>query len=127
THAFLYSSGQMRDLGTLGGSSSSGYAINDTRQVVGGAGISTPSVSHAFLYSNDQMYDLNNLIDPALGLMLSDARGINNHGQIVAEGYTSGNSFHAFLLTPVPEPSTWTLFGVALLGLAGWARGRKAL
>ena len=56
------------------------------------------------------MYDLNNLIDPALGITLEGAAGINDKGQIVANNFDS----HAYLLTRVPEPSTW-----ALLGLSG--------
>ena len=69
------------------------------------------------------MYDLNNLIDPTLNLALFQATAINDQGQIVA----TTNLGRTYLLTPVPEPSTWALLGVALLGLAGWARVRKAL
>ncbi len=61
------------------------------------------------------MYDLNNLIDPALKITLSAALDINDNGQIVA--YGGGNS-RTYLLTPVPEPSTLTLFGTTLLALA---------
>ena len=73
-------------------------------------------VGHAFLYSNGQMYDLNDGIDPALKRTLGSAYGINDHGQIVANGF-NGSSNHAYLLTPVPEPSTVALFGMAVLGL----------
>src|SRR3982751_4757094 len=56
-HAFLYSNGQMTDLGTLGGSGSSGgYGINDAGQVVGGSDTSTDA-RHAFLYTDGQMTD----------------------------------------------------------------------
>lgn len=85
-HAFLYSNGQMMDLGTLGGHESIGYAINDHRQVVGLSYITT-GLEHALLDNNGQMLDLNNLIDPALGVPLHDATGINDEGQIVANSY----------------------------------------
>ncbi|MBV8706795.1 MAG: PEP-CTERM sorting domain-containing protein [Acidobacteriaceae bacterium] len=64
------------------------------------------------------VYDLNNLTDPALGITLTSANAINDHGQTLANSL-----FSAYLLTPVPEPGTLALFGVALLGLGGWARG----
>jgi hypothetical protein len=61
------------------------------------------------------MLDVNNLIDSALGITLINARGINDEGQIVANGvYSNDFNNHAFLLTPVPEPST-----LGMLGLAG--------
>jgi len=39
-----------------------------------------------FVYSSGEMMDLNDLIDPALGIMLFEARGIHDHGQIVVNG-----------------------------------------
>jgi probable HAF family extracellular repeat protein len=47
-HAFLYQSGQIADLGTLGGATSRALAINDSGQIVGVA--DTALESHAFLY-----------------------------------------------------------------------------
>jgi probable HAF family extracellular repeat protein len=46
------------DLGTLGGTQSFAYAINDLGQVVGESWISGDMSSHAFLYSNVKMTDL---------------------------------------------------------------------
>ena len=107
--AFLYSNGQIQDLGTLPGTHlSSGHGINNLGQVVG------DSDAIPFLYSNGQMYNLYDLIDPALHLTFLLPKAINDQGQIIANYYQSG-----YLLTPVPEPSTWALFGIALFGLTG--------
>lgn len=93
THAFLYSDGIMTDLGTLGGSKSKAYGINDHGQVVGYA-YDTNELWHAFLYSGGNMTDLGTLP----GGMVSEARDINNNGQVVGfSNYTSNQFTHAFL------------------------------
>ena len=106
-------------LGTLGGTSSYAYGINNSGQVVGWA-YTTGNAWHAFLYNGSTMIDLNTLIDPLSGWTLRDAWDINDAGQIVGWGY-NGRQYHAFLLTPVPEPSTFVLICPALLGL-GWIK-----
>ncbi len=51
------------------------------------------------------MVDLNTLISPSSGWTLTAAGGMNDLGEIAGYG-TIGGVTHAFLLTPVPEPST---------------------
>jgi probable HAF family extracellular repeat protein len=105
-HPFLYSNGQMTDLGTLGPSWSNGQAfgINTARQIVGYEEIANTATEHAFLYSGGQMIDLNMLISPTSGWTLQSASSINDSGQIVGIGTTPTGHVEAFLLTPVPEP-----------------------
>ena len=57
-HAFLYSQGQITDLGTLGGGESYGNGINDKGQVTGRSQLSNNFNIHAFLYTDGQMRDL---------------------------------------------------------------------
>ena len=87
-HAFLYSSGTMQDLGTLGGSNSQAYGINASGQVVGGSGIAGNSYCYdAFL----SMRDL------GLGGSFSQANGINDSGQVVGTFTNEWDEQHAFL------------------------------
>jgi probable HAF family extracellular repeat protein len=106
----------MQDLGTLGGSGSVAYGINNNGQVVGQSDMSIGS-PHAFLYSGGQMMDLNTLLPANSGWVLLDARAINDAGQIVGGGSFQDGRPRAFLLTPTPEPATFVLCGGALVGL----------
>jgi probable HAF family extracellular repeat protein len=129
-HALLYSGGQMKDLGTLSepyNFSSGASGINAAGQVVG-VSFSRKDGSHAFLYSGGHMTDLNSLLPAGSGPTLYWATGINDKGQIVANGFNG----HAYLLTPegggvaaTPEPSALLLAlgGAGLLGGA-WRRRR---
>jgi probable HAF family extracellular repeat protein len=122
-HAFLYSNGQMTDLGTLGGLYSLGFGINNSGQIVGQAATSD-GVLDAFLYSGGKMSDLNDLVDlSGTGFgKLYGATAINDSGQILAGACATPSNCdglgHTVLLTPVPEPATPTLTGLALLVLA---------
>lgn len=95
-HAFLWDGG-MQDLGALGWSQSIAYDIDDKGQVVGA--LQTGQSSHAFIWANGQMKDLNSEIPANSGWVLSEARAINNKGQITGFGTANGQT-RAFLLKP---------------------------
>jgi probable HAF family extracellular repeat protein len=99
----------MTDLGTLGGSYSYAYGINDSGQVVGYSR-TAGGLDHAFMWSGGTMTDLG-----TLGGTYSRAYGINSSGKIV--GYSDAVWYnHAFLwsggvmtdLTPGLEGSAAT-------------------
>jgi probable HAF family extracellular repeat protein len=124
-HAFLWTpatpngaTGSMLDLGTLGGLFSIGYGVNSDGQVVGWSRTNEIDfVSHAFLYTSEGgIVDLNDLIKPHSGWELHVAQAINDAGQITGTGVRDGVG-RAFLLTPVPEPTTSAQLALAALGL----------
>ena len=111
SHAFLWSSGTgMQDLGTLNGYDSQATAINNAGQVVGLINISGVG-SEAVVYSNGTMKDLNTLLLPGSDWWLQVATDINNNGQICGYGINPTGQQDIFVLTPVPEPSTFALLG----------------
>ncbi len=73
------------DLGTLGGTSSTGSDINDSAQVTGSSRIADGSALHSYLYDNGNMQDIGTLDD-----MDSYGTGINSNSQIT--GYSEVNS-----------------------------------
>jgi probable HAF family extracellular repeat protein len=90
-HAFLYSHGQIHDLGLPGWLGSEAEDINVHRQVVGRFVIKNTTV-HGFLYSNGKMTDLG---VPA-GYQGCTAAAINAAGEIVGYAW-NGSDSRAFL------------------------------
>jgi probable HAF family extracellular repeat protein len=124
SHAFITGANgaSMVDLGTLGGERSAGYGINSTGQVVGFSQADDGS-SRAFITGPDGfgMTDLNSLVDLPQGVVLDEARAVNELGQVIA----NANNGHAYLLSPIPEPEIYALM-LAGLGVVGFmARRRK--
>ena len=107
-HAFLYSNGQMTDLGTVGGGDfSEGNAVNLSGQVAG-ASATNNGGGDAFLWNGKKMINLGQ--QAPLNGSDSDATGINDSGQVVGRYGTTGTPEHAFLysngtITGLPEPS----------------------
>ena len=98
--AFVFSGGRLRDLGTLpGGRQSAAYAINERGDIVGFSEGSNGS-ARAVIIVNGVMRDLNGLIPPGLGWVLTEARDINESGQIVGTAWRNGEQ-RGFVLTPL--------------------------
>lgn len=116
--AFIWQNGVMTGLGDLPGGSSrtEAYGINSLGQVVGMSG---SSGGRAVLWQNGVAIDLNTVSGVAgSGWRLTEARAINDAGQIVGSGLNPDGSARGFILTPIPEPGHWAmlLFGLGLVG-----------
>lgn len=102
--AFLWQSGRMTDLGVLPDFIESRANDVNSDGIVVGFCLNHPGPDQprrAFVWIDGVMTDLNDLIPAGTGWELSEARAINETGQIVGNGILDGQR-RAFLLTPTP-------------------------
>lgn len=102
-----------------------GVAINNSGQIVGQSGAGEFGNEHAFITGPNGvgMTDLNSLVSLPNGVVLTEAKGINNMGQVVATGPIPATSGP---IPAVPEPASWalTLAGLGLMGFTAIRRRR---
>jgi hypothetical protein len=130
------STGSAVDVGLLPGASRTDpLAINSIGHVVG---IAVGLTDGAFLWeptspnsSDGSLLRLTSLLSPADAAQwrLTSARGINDMGQIVGYGFFDPDGpggtppvTRGYLLTPVPEPSTFALATILAISISRSAR-----
>lgn len=100
SRAFLYEDGVMIDIGVnyiADPDKRSGIDINNSGQIVVTSSDGTP-----YLYEEGELIDINSLLNPESlpeGLQLNKVQGINDRGQIIAQGTVAGEE-HGYLLNP---------------------------
>lgn len=106
-------------LGTLGGGLTVALDINSSGRVVGYSYAAPGGNGHAFVTGANGvgMQDINTLVDLG-GIVLTEARGINDQGQILVNALDG----RTYLLTPVPEPHRLALMLIGLGALVALAR-----
>jgi probable HAF family extracellular repeat protein len=108
SHAALYSNGVWTDLGGITGAAGiHATGINTALQVVGIAVFPVtsyhpfkPGKHVGFIVQNGSPVDLNKLISSNSGIIITDAVGINDSGEMLCEANNASGYEHAVLLTP---------------------------
>lgn len=104
SHAFTWTAGTLRDLGTLGGTWSSASAINGSGQAAGTSTLSDTN-SRAFFYDGSRMLNLG-----TLGGVNSYANALSAKGEVAGASQLSSGYLNAF---------AWTSAGMVDLGTLG--------
>ncbi|MGM9488835.1 hypothetical protein [Ideonella sp. YS5] len=105
-HAVLWQDGVMIDLGTLGGTDSEAFGINDRGQIVGQSSVVDHQMSRAFIHDEGRMWSLTERVSKGgEGWTLQTARAINSRGQITGMGTQNGVR-RPFLLTPITRSAS---------------------
>ncbi len=122
--AFLWEDGVVTSLGTLGGSWSRAYGVNDNGQVAG-TSLTGTGYSGAFQWQNGAMQNLGSMG----GNGPSGALAINNAGQVVGYSTNSAPQMHAFLwnggMTDLGALSDGASYAYAISDtgmVAGWGK-----
>ena len=102
TRGFIYD-GAMHEIPRLDNARSTALAINSAGDVVGSAVVK--GAFHAILVQGGVTTDLNAQVPELHDLILGEAIGINDAGQILARGSQRG----VYLLTPMPESEATAL------------------
>jgi len=100
THVLAASEYTMTDLGTLGGSNSFPYGINQAGKVVGYSHIAGDAETHAFVWDSGVMTDLGTLggTYSTPFAFNNTGKAINEAGQVIGYSTITGNtSYHAFV------------------------------
>ena len=91
-HVFLWENGQMKDLGTLGGSCSWPEGLSEQGLVVGWSNVAGDTTQHPFLWDGTKLLDLG-----TLGGSCGFATAINDTGEVVGVSCTENDeTFLAF-------------------------------
>lgn len=106
-HGALYNNGSWTDLGGLAGGATSATGVNLSGQAIGTAIFPVksyhpfiPGKHVAVIFTSGGAVDLNTLIPANSGFTLTDARAINDSGQIAVVATNSAGKPRAVLLTP---------------------------
>ena len=136
-HAFIWhdangnqavDAGERQDLGTLGGTKSAAYAINDSGQITGWANKKNTSNHMAFIWTDGNGNWQSDAGDMAslgtLGGSMSRGYGINNAGQVAGLSYMAGEARRAFRWTDSDGDWMYDAGETLNLGTLGGARSR---
>jgi probable HAF family extracellular repeat protein len=85
-YGFFWDNGKMLDLGTLGGSCTATYALNNRGQVVGQSALSGDETSHPYIWERNRMTDLG-----TLGGTYGFASWLNDSGAVVGLATPQGD------------------------------------